>query len=54
MMLVGALGATFLFREKSKQKRVFEERVKGQAPEFIGGVVQEAEAENKSERSAGH
>ncbi len=30
MRLVGALAATFLFRGKSKPKRVFEERQKGQ------------------------
>ena len=30
MRLVGALATTFLFRGKSKPKRVFEERWKGQ------------------------
>jgi len=30
MRLVGALATIFLFRGKSKQKRVFEERQKGQ------------------------
>ena len=57
MRLVGALATTFLFRGKSKQKRVFEERRKCQGlwAEWCrkGGKCKRS-MENKPEKSVGH